>query len=461
MKGRVLLMEDLLKSVRRIHFIGIGGSGMFPIVQILKEKGYVISGSDNNESDIVRMARENGIDVMMEQKKENIGGQDLIIYTSAILEDNEELVAAKNSGIKTIERNEFLGYFTKKYDSCICVCGTHGKTTTTSMLTQIFVENEKSPTAIIGGKLDLINGYSCLGKSSILICEACEYKDHFLKLWPDTVVVLNIDNDHLEYFKNMDNLKKSFRRFCEKSNSLVVYNGDDENTKTALKGLEKRNISFGYSDENDYFASGISVVKGICTRFSVYKDKELVLKDVEINIPGKHNVLNALASIVVSLENGISKDGMLASLKRFKGAKRRFELIGVVGGVTVLDDYAHHPSEIDATLRALKGCGFRKIWVVHQPFTFSRTIMLKEQFKDALNLADRVIITEILGSREKNVYGVSGQDLADSLNCGIYIKEQKDAKEYILKNAKEGDVVITMGCGDIYKCAKMIVYGKY
>ncbi len=454
-------MQDILSGVKKIHFIGIGGSGMFPIVQILKQKGYIISGSDNNESDIVRMERELGIKVYMEQKKENIEEKDLIIYTAAILKDNEELIAAKKSNVRAIERNDFLAYFTEQYSNTICVCGTHGKTTTTSLLTQIFMEGKKDPTAIIGGKLDSIKGYSRLGKTPNLICEACEFEDHFLKLFPNTAVVLNIDNDHLEYFKNIENLKMSFNAFCEKTTDLIVYNGDDENTKDALKNLDKKKISFGLTKENDYFATNLVIEKKGKMKFSVCKGHELILKDVEINIPGKHNVLNALASIVVSLENNIEKKHILKAIKKFKGAGRRFEFVGVVNGITVLDDYAHHPSEISATLKALKSCGFQKIWVVHQPFTFSRTAMLKEEFKDALSLADEVIVTDILGSREKNTYGISSKDLVDELERGIYIKTQEEAKDFCLKNAKKGDVVITMGCGDIYKCAKMMVYGKY
>ena len=436
-------MQDILNGVEKIHFIGIGGSGMFPIVQILKQKGYIISGSDNIESDIVRMERELGIEVYMQQKKENIKGKDLIIYTAAILKDNEELVAAKKSNIKTIERNDFLAYFTEQYSNTICVCGTHGKTTTTSLLTQIFIEGKKDPTAIIGGKLDLIKGYSRLGKTPNLICEACEFEDHFLKLFPNTAVVLNIDNDHLEYFKNIENLKRSFNIFCEKATDLIVYNGDDENTKDALKYLDKKKISFGFFKDNDYFATNIVKEKKGKMKFSVCKGHEIILKEVEINIPGKHNILNALASIVVSLENSVEKKHILKAIKKFKGAGRRFELIGVVNGVTVLDDYAHHPREISATLKALKSCGFHKIWVVHQPFTFSRTAMLKEEFKEALSLADNVIITEILGSREKNTYGISAKDLADMVPKGIYLKTQEEAKEFCLNNAKKGDVVIT------------------
>ena len=454
-------MKDLLKGVIKIHFIGIGGSGMLPIVEILNSKGYEITGSDNNESDVVRRVRNLGIKVNMNQTKRNIKDQDLIIYTAAILKDNEELKAAKKSGIKTIERNDFLEYFTEKFENCISVCGTHGKTTTTSMLTQIFIESGKSPNAIIGGKLKLIDSYSCLGSSNILVCEACEFQDHFLKLFPDTAIVLNIDDDHLEYFKTVENLKNSFKKFCEKTTNLIIYNGDDENTKDVVKNINKRNISFGFGKENNYYAKNIIQKKGPSLAFDIFKEGKAIIEDVEIFVVGMHNVLNALAASIAALENGVSKKDIKKSLKNFKGAGRRFEVVGHVNGITVMDDYAHHPSEILATLKALKSCGFKKIWAVHQPFTFSRTIRLKNDFKNALSLADEVIITEILGSREVNKTGFSGKDLADLIPGGLYIKEQEDVKDYILKNAKEGEVVITMGCGDIYKSAKMIVFGKY
>ena len=293
-------MEDFLKKVKKVHFIGIGGSGMIGVVQILKQKGFEISGSDNNESDVVRFAKKLGIKVFLEQKPENIKNKDLIIYTSAILKDNEELVAAKKSGIKTIERNDFLAYFTKKYSNC----GTHGKTTTTAMLTQILVKAKKDPSAIIGGGLDLIKGYSCLGKSNTLVLEACEFKDHFLKLFPNTAVVLNVDNDHLEYFKTMQNLKNSFEKFSEKATDLVVYNGDDFNTKDALKNIKKDKISFGFNLDNDY--SALNIVKDKTNlKFDVYKNQKLLIKDVLIKIPGVHNVLNALAAIVVAWKNNV------------------------------------------------------------------------------------------------------------------------------------------------------------
>lgn len=456
-----MALQDILKGVKSIHFIGIGGSGMIAVVQILKNQGFNITGSDNNESDVVRFARSIGVKVSMQQKKENINGADLIIYTEAILENNEELLAAKASGIKTIERNDFLAYFTKKYNNTICICGTHGKTTTTSMIVTSLLQAKKDPSAIIGGKLNEIGGYSRLGKTDILVVEACEFKDHFLKLFPDIVVLLNIDNDHLEYFKTMDNLKNSFRKFCTKATKAVIYNGDDLNSKEAVEKLSVKTISVGFNEDNDYYAADIIKKAGNETVFSVYKNKKKILKDVKINIPGVFNVLNALAAIVVSLEFNCFKDDIVSALKSFKGAGRRFELIGKVNGVTVLDDYAHHPSEVLATLKALKDCNFNRIWAVHQPFTFSRTNMLKKEFAKALSVADFVVLTEILGSREKNEFGISSKDLVKLIPGSVYKKTQEEAKEYVLNNAKEGDVVITMGCGDIYKCAKMMVHGRY
>jgi UDP-N-acetylmuramate--alanine ligase len=457
------VLKDILKKTKKVHFIGIGGAGMFPIVQILIQKGYSVTGSDSNESDIVRSEKKLGIKVFMSQKEENIKNikPDLIIYTAAILKDNEELLAAKRSNIPTIERNDFLAYFTKKHKNCICVAGTHGKTTTTSMIVQVLTKSKKSPSAVVGGYLDCINGYGKADSEDLLVCEACEFEDHFLKLFAQTAVILNIDNDHLEYFKNIDNIKKSFKKFCEKTKNTVIYNGDDINTKDCVLNLKKESISFGFSKENCFYAENLVLKDGLHYSFDVFKKGELILKDVELFVPGRHNVLNALACIVVCLKNGVNKTDIKQGLKQFKGAGRRFEVVGKINGITVMDDYAHHPKEIYVTLLALKKFSYKKIWVIHQPFTFSRTAMLKEDFKKALSLADRVIITDILGSREKNDMNISSKVLVDIMPGSIYCPTQEEAADYILKHAEKGDVVITMGCGDIYKCGKMILYGRY
>ncbi|MDE5853220.1 MAG: UDP-N-acetylmuramate--L-alanine ligase, partial [Oscillospiraceae bacterium] len=372
---------------------------MFPLVQILHKKGYIITGSDNNESDIVKTERDLGIDVIMNQKAENIKNSDLIVYTSAIMEDNPELIAAKQSGIKTIERSDLLGYITSKYSDCICISGTHGKTTTTSILTQILLDANIDISAIIGGKLKSIDGYAKIGDSSILVCEACEYEDHFLKLSPDITVILNIDNDHMDYFKNMENLKRSFKTFCHNTRKTIIYNGDDANTTDVVLGIDKKLVSFGFNSKNDYCPVNINKISGFKTTFSLCKKGKIICENINLLVPGEHNILNAVAALAVAIEIGTPLEKLKDGFNNFKGAGRRFEFIGEVNGVTVVDDYGHHPAEIEATLKAAKNCGFKKVWAVHQPFTYSRTKMLMDEFAKVLSIADRVVLTEIMGSR--------------------------------------------------------------
>ena len=434
---------------------------MFPLVQILHEKGFEITGSDNNESDILKMVRNLGIKVNMNQRAENIKNVDLIIYTSAVFDDNPELVAAKKSKIKTIERNDLLGYLTTLHSDCVCVCGTHGKTTTTSMLTQILLDSDMDPSAVIGGKLKSINSYARLGNSQIMVCEACEYANHFLKLAPDISIVLNIDNDHMEYFKTVENLKNSFGKFLNQTTKTVIYNGDDENVSDVVSAVDKKRISFGFLPTNDFYPTNISRISGTKTKFSICRRGKIVAKDVEIFVPGRHNILNAVAAAATAFELKAPVEGILKGLFNFRGVGRRFELIGEKNGVTVVDDYAHHPTEICATLKAAKECGFKKVWAVHQPFTYSRTKMLIDEFAKALDVADRVVLTEIMGSREKNTFGVYAKDLAEKIDGCVWFKTQSEAAQYVLENADSGDLVITLGCGDIYKCAKIMVFGKY
>ena len=451
----------LLDGVKTVHFIGIGGSGMFPLVQILYKKGLKITGSDNNESDILKMVRNLGIKVDMNQKAENIKNVDLIIYTSAVFEDNPELVAAKKSGIKTIERNDLLGYLTTLYSDCVCVCGTHGKTTTTSMLTQILLDSDLDPSAVIGGKLKSIDSYARLGNSQIMVCEACEYANHFLKLAPDISIVLNIDNDHMEYFKTVENLKRSFGKFLNQTKKTIIYNGDDPDVAGVVSPVNKKCISFGFLSTNDYYPVNISKISGTRTKFSICHQEKIVAKDIEIFVPGRHNILNAVAAAAAAFELKASVGGILKGLFNFRGVGRRFEFIGEKDGITIVDDYAHHPTEICATLKAAKECGFKKVWAVHQPFTYSRTKMLMNEFAEALSIADKVVLTEIMGSREKNTFGVYVKDLAEKIDGCVWFKTQIEAAKYILENADSGDLVVTLGCGDIYKCAKIMAFGKY
>ena len=445
-----------LENKRHIHFIGIGGSGMFPLAQILHAKGYYLTGSDNNETDTLQMVREMGIPVTLGQKAENIEGADLIVHTAAIMPDNPELIAARESGVPTIERSVLLGEITAHYSDAVCISGTHGKTTTTSMTTQILLDAGIDPTCVIGGKLPAIHGSGRVGKSPVMVCEACEFVDTFLKLYPDIAVILNIDADHLDYFKTMENLIASFRKFAEKTTKVLIVNGDDLNTQKAVSGLDKRILTFGYAPTNDYYPKNIVHVDGVTLSFDLCR-KEEVLTRITLHIPGDHNILNAIAACVASHEAGATWEQCAAGLNAFHGAQRRFEVLGKIDGITVADDYGHHPTEIEATLKAAKALPFKRVWAVHQPFTYSRTATLLDDFARVLSHADFVVLSEIMGSREKNTYNIYAKDLAAKIHGCVWFPDFPEIADYVVKNARPGDLILTLGCGDINKCAHLIV----
>ena len=449
-------IDKLLKEVKRVHFIGIGGSGMCPLAEILLTWGYEISGSDNNPGDNIDHLRSLGVKVTLGQKAENIEGAELIIYTAAILPDNPELCAALASDIPTFERSKLFGALTRMYPNAIGVCGTHGKTTVTSMLAQILVMADKDPSAVIGGVLPLIGSHGIAGKSETLVCEACEYKDHFLDLTPDVAVILNVDEDHLEYFKNLDNIIKSFRTFAEMSTKAVIYNGDDENTCKAVEGVTKQKISFGFKDTNDYYPENITYNRGSFGEFDVIKNGEKIAH-LKLNIPGTHNILNALAAFAAAVNSGASYSECESGIAAFSGAGRRFEILGEFNGITIADDYAHHPGELEATLGAAMKMGYNTVWAVFQPFTYSRTKILFDDFVRVLQIPDKCVMTEIMGSRERNTYGIYTKDLAEKIPGSVWFNTFDEIAQYVTENAKPGDLIITLGCGDIYKAAKIMV----
>lgn len=450
-------LNTLLKEVKRIHFIGIGGSGMCPLAEILHSWGYKLSGSDNNPSDTLDRIKSLGIPVAMGQKAENIDGAEMIVYTAALLKDNPELVAAKESGIPTFERSKLFGAISKMYNNCIGICGTHGKTTATSMTTQIMITGNLDPSAVIGGKLPLMGTSGRVGKSENFVCEACEFVDTFLDLYPDVAVILNIDEDHLDYFKTMDNLINSFHKFAEMATKAVIYNGDDENTLKAVEGISKKElITFGFSEENDYYPQNITTVRGAFYEFDAMYKGEL-LGRIKLNVPGIHNVLNSLAALAVSMYSGAEFCFCKQGLEDFSGAHRRFEMLGTYKGITFADDYAHHPAEIKVTLDAAMKMGYNNVWAVHQPFTYSRTYRLMDDFADVLKIADRCVMTEIMGSREVNTFNVYTSQLAEKIPDSVWFNTFQEVADYVVKNAKDGDLVITLGCGDIYKAANMMI----
>lgn len=450
-------ISEVLKNSKRIHFIGIGGSGMCPLAEILHAKGYSLQGSDNNESSIVERIRKMGIPVMMGQKAENIKSADMIVYSAAIQRGNPELEAALASDIPTFTRAELFGEVTKHFRNCIGICGTHGKTTTTSMTVQTMLGAGLDPSAVIGGKLPLTNSYGRVGKTETIVCEACEYVDTFLHLFPNVSVILNIDEDHMEYFKTLDNLILSFRKFALLAKSAVIYNGDDMNTLKAVEGITGKDmISFGFINKNDYYAENIEEINGAYTRFDVMHKGEK-LGTISLSVPGKHNILNALAAVASAVYSGAKFEDCIKGLEEFKGAGRRFEHLGTYKGVDIIDDYAHHPAELKVTLEAAMKLGYKTVWAVFQPFTYSRTVMHFDEFVDVLKIPDRCVMTEIMGSRETNTYGIYTSQLAEKIPNSVWFNTQEEVADYVVKNAKPGDLVITMGCGDIYKSAHMMI----
>lgn len=449
-------IDMLLKQVKKIHFIGIGGSGMCPIAEILHSWGYDISGSDNNDGDNITKLRELGMKVILGQKPENLEGAELIVYTDAILKDNPELVAAKNGSVPCVERAEIFGAITRMYSDCIAVCGTHGKTTVTAMLSQILIQAQKDPTCLIGGRLPLIESHGRAGKSDIFVCEACEYKDHYHKLSPDTTILLNVDEDHLEYFKNLDNIIASFNKFCNMTSRTVIFNGDDENTLRAIENLDKEKISFGKNKSCTYYPENITYNRGAFAEFDVMSGGNK-LAHLVLGIPGEHNILNSLAAFAAAVKAGCSFEQCEKGIGAFKGAGRRFEILGEIDGITIADDYAHHPGELEVTLQAVMKMGYGTVWAVFQPFTYSRTSILFDDFVRVLKIPDKCVMTEIMGSREVNTYGIYTKDLADKIPGSVWFNTFGEVCEHVLANAKKGDIIITLGCGDIYKAAKMMV----
>lgn len=450
-------ISEVLKNAKRIHFIGIGGSGMCPLAEILHAKGYSLQGSDNNESSIVDRIRALGIPVMMGQRAENIKGADMIVYSAAIMNTNPELQAAFESGIPTFQRAELFGEITRHYDNCVGICGTHGKTTTTSMTVQTMLDAGLDPSCVIGGKLPLTNSYGRVGKTQTIVVEACEYVDTFLHLFPNVSVILNIDEDHMEYFKTMDNLIHSFREFALLAKSAVIYNGDDANTVKAVEGITgKALISFGFANTNDYYAENIAEYDGAYTEFDVvYKGK--TLGHIKLSVPGTHNILNALAAIASAMYSGAEFKDCVKGIEEFKGAGRRFEHLGTYQGIDFIDDYAHHPAELKVTLEAAMKLGYKTVWAVFQPFTYSRTKLHFDEFVDVLKIPDRCVMTEIMGSREVNKWNVYTSQLAEQIPNSVWFNTQEEVCDYVLEHAKAGDLVLTMGCGDIYKSAHMMI----
>lgn len=451
------VLNNLLtnQNAPKIHFIGIGGSGMFPLAEILFAKGYTLSGSDNNPSDTVERVKAMGIPVIMGHHPENVRGCGLVVYTAAVFENNPELVAARQAGIPTIGRAELLSIVVNSFEGAIGVCGTHGKTTSTAMLTEILMDCGADPSAVIGGKLTSIGGSGRVGGSRYMVCEADEFRDTFLNIRPETAVILNVQEDHLEYFQNLDTIIASFARFAGQTRKTVVVNADDSGAKRAVEGCKTPVIRVGTTEDCDFQAVGISQ-EGPFARYDLLKHG-VKLGRVDLSVPGIHQVHNSLCVLAAADSIGLPMDRAIAAAGRFGGAGRRFEFLGNAGGVTLADDYAHNPKELEVTLRTAGQMGFKRIIAVFQPVTYSRTALMLDEFAEALALADKVVLTEIMGAREINTYGISSADLAAKIPGAEWFAEFGQAADCAVSYAKEGDLILTLGCGDIYKAARMIL----
>ena len=449
-------MENILDSVKNVHFIGIGGSGMCPMAEILQSKGYKVSGSDNYISDTLKRIMDGDIKIYLDHDAINIGNADLVVYSAAIKEDNVERAAATQAGIPCIERSVMLGLLCAKYANPIAVSGTHGKTTTTAMLAQILTMAQKDPTAIIGGKLPFFYGNSRVGNSETIVCEACEYVDSFLAITPSIAVITNVEADHLDYFKTLDNVISSFHKFAQRATGCVFVNGDDENSLRAAKDLSVPVITFGLSRNNTYYAENVSDENTPFASFTLMKSGEKIA-DIKLSVPGKYNVYNAVAAAAIAHYMGIAGGDISTALGAFTGVHRRFEVLGEVNGITVADDFAHHPTEITSVLTAASKMGFNRVIAVFQPHTYSRTADFLNEFAEALSIADITVLSEILAVREVNTRNVHSEDLAAKIKNCICLRTFEEITDCIEKIACPGDLVLTMGGGNVYVCANMIL----
>ena len=455
-----------LRKYKHIHMIGIGGVSMSGIAEIMKHWGFTVTGSDRTESDTTKKLNLDGIHVVIGHDIKMLEKADVVVYTAAISKDDPEYVRAKELGIETVERAEFLGMITKAFNDTICISGTHGKTTTTSMVSMCFIEALKDPSIQVGATLKAINGNYRIGNSEHFIIEACEYVESFLKFHPKAEIILNIDNDHLDYFKNIENINKAFIKYVGllPDNGLLVVNIDNKYCAELHKYTNAKVISYGIENERaNFLARNIKFNKNGFATFDVYYNNNF-FSTIELSVPGKHNVLNALACIALCNNYGIEKADIKEGLKKYTGANRRFEYKGDFKGASVYDDYGHHPTEIKATATALKQKEYNKSWVVFQPHTYSRTKNLLNEFAESLIYFDNIIVTDIYAAREDNIYNITSKDLVDKIKelgkDAIYISNFEDIVKYLDENVKKDDIILTLGAGTVTEIGPMLVNSK-
>jgi UDP-N-acetylmuramate--alanine ligase len=440
---------------QHVHFTGIGGISMSGLAEILLNSKYIVTGTDTKESHIIEHLRSLGAIIYIGHKKEYVSDADLLIYTDAVSQDNEELLFAKSSKIPIIDRASFLGAIMKNYADSIAVSGTHGKTTTTSMIATITNNSTLDPTILLGGELDDIGGNVRLGSKKYILTEACEYKANILKYFPTNAIILNIDKDHLDFFKDIDHIVDTFVSYGKnlKKDNFLIINKDDEHCDKVIQNTNANVITFGINCDCDYKAENIKFSKDGYSSFLLnIRGKKTF--PVELNVMGHHNIYNALASIAASHNLGMSIEYIIKNLSLYKGVHRRLEFKGIINNAKIFDDYAHHPTEIKATLEAINNTTKSNVYCIFQPHTFSRTKILLDNFSKAFKLSHKVIITDIYAAREIDNGEIHSRDLAKvvkkSGTDAIYLSTFEEIKNYLLQNIKPNDIILTMGAGNVH-----------
>lgn len=453
-----LSIKPYIENKERIHLIGIGGVSMSSLAELLLSWGVPVSGSDRLKTDVTARLEALGAKIVYEHKAENVEGVSLIVRTAAVHDDNPEVARAHALGIPVMERAEAWGHLMRDYENVVCLAGTHGKTTSTSMMALITMEAQMDPTVMVGSNLPAIGGTLRIGDKGCFVAESCEYCNSFLSFAPTVAVVLNVEEDHLDFFKDINDIIHSFRSFVELTpmNGLVVVNGDDPNAMRCVDGLDRHIRTFGVNEGADVHATDIRDVNGYY-RFTVLVDGTPYAK-VELSVPGRHNMLNALACCAAAEFLGVPGDATERGLNRFTGSSRRFQLVGKMpNGATVVDDYAHHPSEMKATLSTAREMHFDRILCAFQSHTYTRTKALFSEFVEALRMCDQAVLAPIYAAREQNTIGIYASDLAKEVPGAIALDSFEEIAEYLRREAGPNDLVLTMGAGNINAVGPMLI----
>jgi UDP-N-acetylmuramate--alanine ligase len=446
-----------------VHFIGIGGISMSGLAEILLEKGFRISGSDSKESDLTRTLVSKGATIFYGQNAQNIiDGFDLVVYTAAIHPDNPEFVQAQTQGLPMLSRAELLGQIMDNYAKSIAVAGTHGKTTTTSMIGEILLAAKADPTISVGGILPSIGGNLRVGTSPVFVSEACEYTNSFLNFRPRYSIILNVEAEHLDFFKDLDDIRHSFRKFAEGNllDGATIINGEISDLEQLTDGLPQQVITYGFDPCFDFYATNLTYDAKACTSFTAMHG-DTRIADIKLSVPGRHNASNALAAIALAVTMGLDTEAIVRGLDSFSGANRRFQYKGCVDGVTIIDDYAHHPTEIRATLTAAQNYPHKRLVLVFQPHTYSRTRAFLDDFAEVLSLADIVVLADIYAAREQNTYNVSSKDILSRLKAKgtecYYFPSFDEIEKFLLKKCVHDDLLITMGAGNVVEIGEKLL----